>query len=93
MTNVVPMMQMGSMNMMPQMMQMPMMMPMMMCSMTCEMSGDSMVCKMTPMGNMTKEMMAQCCDQINSMMKMSMPVMMMCGNMMCLCCSPQDSKK
>ncbi len=73
---------------------MPMMMPMMPMTMTmhCEMSGNAMVCKMTPMGNTTAEMMKECCERMNSMMGMGMPVMMMCGNMMCMCMM-QESKK
>jgi hypothetical protein len=53
--------------------------------MACEMKGDAMVCTMMPMGATTKEMMAQCCEQMMSMMKSGMPCMMMCGNMMCMC--------
>jgi hypothetical protein len=64
---------------------MPMMMSMMTCTMTCEMKGDAMVCTMMPMGNMTKEMMTQCCESMMAMMKAGMPAMMMCGNMMCMC--------
>lgn len=98
--NAMPMMNMGG--MMPQMMpmmsgmnMMPMMMPMMpmMMGMTCEMSGKEMVCKMTPMGNMTMEMMKECCERMNSMMKMGMPVMMMCGGMMYMCSMPEHKGK
>lgn len=88
---MMPMMGMNGMNMMPQ--TMPMMMPMpMMCTMTCEMSGNNMVCTMTPMGNMTAEMMKECCERLTSMMQMGMPVMMMCGNMY-MCCCPAEAKK
>ena len=82
-------------NMMPQMMpmmsgMMPMMpmMPMMM-SMSCAMEGKQMVCTMTPMGSMTAEMMKECCERMNSMMKMGMPMMMMGGGMLCMCSMPE----
>lgn len=94
MMNAMPMMNMGGMNMMPHMpmMNMMSMMPMMMCSMTCEMSGGSMVCKMTPMSEMAKDVMMECCERINSMMQMGIPVMMMCGGMS-LCCGMPEMKK
>ena len=88
--NAMPMM--GGMMQQPMMggMMMPMMMPSMMMNMTCEMMGNTMVCKMTPMGGMTTAMMKECCDSMNRMMAMGMPMMMACGNMM-MCCMPAET--
>ena len=72
----------GMMNQMPMMMPMPMMMrPMMMARMTCEMGKDGLMMKCLPMEGMTMDMMRECCDAMNSMMAMGMPMMMMMNGM------------
>ncbi len=102
MMNAMPMMNMSSMmnampmmnQMMPMMNQMmPMMMPMMMCSTNCYMENGKMVCEMSPMGSMTKEMLTQCCDMMNRMMGMGMPMMMQCAGMMLCCSMPMEKAK
>jgi len=94
----MPMMGMGMpmnpmMGMNPMSMGMPMMMPMMMrqmapmmVQMTCEMGKDGMMCRMMPMDAGQMEMMKDCCDAMNSMMAMGMPMMMMCNGMPMMMC-------
>ena len=86
---------MGGMPMMgmnPMMGGMPMMMPMMMRMpmmgrMTCEMGKDGMMCKMMPMDASQMDMMKECCEAMNSMMAMGMPMMMMCNGMPMMMCT------
>ena len=80
---------MGGMGMMPGMMGMPMMMRVpMTCRMTCEMGKDGMMCRMMPMDAGNMEMMKECCDAMNAMMGMGMPMMMMCNGMPMMMCMP-----
>ncbi len=84
--------QMPMMGMNPMMGGMPMMMPMMMrmpmmARMTCEMGKDGMMCRMMPMDPGQMEMMKDCCDAMNSMMSMGMPMMMMCNGMPMMMCT------
>jgi hypothetical protein len=82
----MPMPMMGGMGMPMPMMGMPMMMPMMMrgpmmARMNCEMGKDGMVCRMMPMDSSQMEMMKECCDALNAMMAMGMPITLMCNGM------------
>ena len=40
------------------------------------MAKDGMVCKMMPMDGMSMDAMKDCCDAMNGMMSMGMPMMM-----------------
>ncbi|HEY0328305.1 MAG TPA: hypothetical protein VGC77_04325 [Rhodopseudomonas sp.] len=79
---------MGMMNGMP-----GMAMPMIMCKMTCRMTPNGMMsCEMAPMDDSMKDMFAQCCQNMMSMMATGMPMMMSCGGMMMMGMMPMPAK-
>lgn len=59
-----------------------------MCHMTMEVGKDGVTCKMTPMEGTAMEAMRERCEMMMKMMAMGMPMMMMCGGMICFCTTP-----